>query len=132
MWKFFNIVILTVYCFTFSNGAVQFSLNFARSTNKVVVVDRYYMLEYSIYRGVYFYLSRIKTYRRQVKFNISFKLDGELLQSAVLGIGLGGYIKSRKTATGFVLYGRGDEIEFSIEVDDYKYSQLSISRRNIQ
>ncbi|KAL7045594.1 hypothetical protein ACKWTF_002268 [Chironomus riparius] len=108
MWIFFNIVILTVYCFTFSHGVVQFSLNFARSTNKVVVIDHYYMLEYSIYR------------------------DGERLQSVVLGTGLGGYIKSRKTGSGFVLYGRGDEIEFSIEVDDSKFSQLSISRRNIQ
>lgn len=54
------------------------------------------------------------------------------MQSVVLGTGLGGFVKSRKTTSGFVLYGRGDEIEFSIEVDDYKFSQLSISRRNIQ
>jgi len=64
--------------------------------------------------------------------NISLKLDGERLQSVVLGTGLGGFVKSRKTASGFVLYGRGDEIEFTIEVDDYKFSQLSISRKNIQ
>jgi hypothetical protein len=34
-----------------SDGAAQFELSFTRSTNKVVVTDYYFMLEYSIYRG---------------------------------------------------------------------------------
>ena len=33
------------------DGATQFELSFTRSTNKVVVTDYYYMLEYSIIRG---------------------------------------------------------------------------------
>lgn len=49
-----------------------------------------------------------------------------------LGTGPGGFVKARKTTRGFVLYGRGDEIEFAIEVDERDYSQLSISRRNIR
>lgn len=49
-----------------------------------------------------------------------------------LGTGPGGFVKARKTPRGFVLYGRGDEIEFAIEVDERDYSQLSISRRNIR
>lgn len=53
------------------------------------------------------------------------------LQTVSLGTGLGGFIKSRKTDRGFVLYGRGDEIEFAVEQDTSKYSQLSISRKNI-
>lgn len=49
-----------------------------------------------------------------------------------VGTGYGGFIKSRKTARGFILSGRGDEIEFAIESDERNYSQLSISRKNIQ
>jgi hypothetical protein len=59
-------------------------------------------------------------------------VDGKPIQSATLGTGPGGFVKSRKTPRGFVLYGRGDEIEFAIEVDEPKYSQFSISRKNIQ
>lgn len=44
---------------------------------------------------------------------------------------MGAFIKSRKTPRGFVLSGRGDEIEFAIETDEARYSQLSISRKNI-
>lgn len=33
------------------DGVTQFGLNFVHSTNKVIVTDYYYMLEYSIVRG---------------------------------------------------------------------------------
>lgn len=49
-----------------------------------------------------------------------------------VGTGPGGFIKSRPTSRGFILYGRGDEIEFAVEVDERDYSQFSISRRNIR
>lgn len=58
--------------------------------------------------------------------------DDAKIQSVTLGTGPGGFVKSRKTTRGFVLYGRGDEIEFAIETDERDYSQLSISRRNIR
>lgn len=41
-------------------------------------------------------------------------------------------MKSRNTTRGFILYGRGDEIEFAIELDEKDYSQLSISRKAIR
>jgi hypothetical protein len=59
-------------------------------------------------------------------------VDGVRIQSVSLGTGPGGFIKSRKTQRGFILYGRGDEIEFAIEVDESAYSQLAISRKGIQ
>jgi hypothetical protein len=62
---------------------------------------------------------------------LSCILDGERLQTVSLGTGLGGFIRARMTPKGFVLTGRGDEIEFAIEVDEARYSQLSVSRKNI-
>jgi hypothetical protein len=49
-----------------------------------------------------------------------------------LGTGLGGAVRSRKTPSGFILSGRGDEIEFSVEVDEVNYSQFSVKRKNIR
>lgn len=47
-----QVSVLIVFCFVFSsNGAAQFYLNFQQSTNKVIVTDFYYKLEYSIVRG---------------------------------------------------------------------------------
>lgn len=54
------------------------------------------------------------------------------IQSVSLGTGPGGFMKSRRTTRGFILYGRGDEIEFAIEADEQSYSQLSVSRKNIK
>lgn len=34
-------------------GYKEFELNFPHSTNKVIVTDLYYALEYSIFRGIY-------------------------------------------------------------------------------
>lgn len=45
------IILIVFFCASFSDGATQFNLNFVYSTNKVVVTDFYYMLEYSIIRG---------------------------------------------------------------------------------
>lgn len=59
-------------------------------------------------------------------------LDDRKIQSVTVGTGPGGFIKSRPTSRGFILYGRGDEIEFAVEVDERDYSQFSISRRNIR
>lgn len=59
-------------------------------------------------------------------------LDDRKIQSVTVGTGPGGFIKSRSTSRGFILYGRGDEIEFAVEVDERDYSQFSISRRNIR
>lgn len=58
--------------------------------------------------------------------------DDRKIQSVSLGTGPGGFVKSRQTSRGFILYGRGDEIEFAIEVDEQNYSQLSVSRKNIR
>jgi hypothetical protein len=54
------------------------------------------------------------------------------IQTVTLGTGPGGFVKARTTARGFILSGRGDEIEFAIEVDEQDYSQLSVSRKNIR
>lgn len=50
MWRA-AIVSTVLLCATFCDGATQFTLNFIQSTNKVIVTDFYYMLEYSIVRG---------------------------------------------------------------------------------
>ena len=50
----------------------------------------------------------------------------------ILGTGPGGAIRSRQTAQGVVLSGRGDEIEFRRDVDERDYSQFSVMRRNIR
>lgn len=50
MWM--KVIVLAVLCCaSFSDGATQFNLNFVHSTNKVIVTDYYYMLEYSVVRG---------------------------------------------------------------------------------
>ena len=43
------IVLVCATCL--SDAATQFELSFVQSTNKVIVTDYYYMLEYSIVRG---------------------------------------------------------------------------------
>lgn len=48
-WK--AIVVIALFCAPFSDGSTQFSLNFVHSTNRILVTDYYYMLEYSIVRG---------------------------------------------------------------------------------
>lgn len=58
-------------------------------------------------------------------------LDDRKIQSVTLGTGPGGFVKSRRTPRGLVLSGRGNEIEFAIEIDERDYSQFSVSRRNI-
>lgn len=58
--------------------------------------------------------------------------DGEKIQSVSVGTGPGGFIRSRTTSRGFVLYGRGDEIEFAREIDVAAYSQFSVERKNIR
>lgn len=58
--------------------------------------------------------------------------DGEKIQSVSVGTGPGGFIRSRITSRGFVLYGRGDEIEFAREIDGAAYSQFSVERKNIR
>ena len=51
MWKR-TIALIVLLCASFSDGATQFNLNFVHSTNKVIITDYYYMLEYSIVRGM--------------------------------------------------------------------------------
>ncbi|CAO1334755.1 unnamed protein product [Diamesa serratosioi] len=99
---------LLLWIVVLSSGANVFDLSFRQSTVKVVVTDHFYMLDYVIIR------------------------DDRKIQSVTVGTGAGGFIKSRKTDRGFILYGRGDEIEFAVEVDERDYSQFSISRRNIR
>jgi hypothetical protein len=50
MWKKV-IVLMVTFCASFSDGATQFDLNFAQSTNRVIVKDFYYALEYTVVRG---------------------------------------------------------------------------------
>lgn len=50
MWKK-AIVLIVTFCASLCDGATRFDLNFVQSTNKVIVTDFYYMLEYSIVRG---------------------------------------------------------------------------------
>lgn len=52
MWWKVIVLIVTFCCVSFSDAATQFELNFVQSTNKVIVKDFYYMLEYSIVRGI--------------------------------------------------------------------------------
>lgn len=58
--------------------------------------------------------------------------DGIRIPSVELGTGPGGSIRARQTSSGFILYGRGDEIEFIREVDESDYSQFSVMRRNVR
>lgn len=44
-------MLIALFCAPLSHAATQFDLNFVHSTNKVIVTDYYYMLEYSIVRG---------------------------------------------------------------------------------
>lgn len=60
------------------------------------------------------------------------RADGVRIQSVELGTGPGGSVRARQTSSGFVLSGRGDEIEFTREVDESDYSQFSVMRRNIR
>lgn len=64
--------------------------------------------------------------------NNTKKTDGKQIQSVSVGTGAGGFIRSRPTTRGFILYGRGDEIEFARESDAATYSQFSVERRNIR
>lgn len=105
-WK--ALALITFVGARFIYGGDQFDLNFVNSSIRVFVTDYFYKLELSIVRG------------------------DTSTQSVVLGTGRAGLIKLRKTARGFVLVGRGDEIEFAVEADERDYSQFSVSRRNIR
>lgn len=45
------ILLLVIFRVAFIDGETQFELSFLQSSNKVVVTDFYYMLEYSVFRG---------------------------------------------------------------------------------
>lgn len=150
-----RVVILLIISF-FSHpsnvdGSKQFVLNFQQSTNKVIVTDLYYGLEYSIWRGtqqanelvrvsllskIFFdsLLSLFITNKKTSQFSLPWCLhtDGKKIQSVSVGTGPGGFIRSRPTSRGFILSGRGDEIEFAREFDSQDYSQFSVERRNIR
>lgn len=119
--------LLLLVCASYSSAARQFELNFAHSTNKIVVTDFYYELEYAIFRGRKSNPPDLEI--STFPFGIS---DEKKIQSVSLGTGQGGFIRERRTPKGFILSGRGDEIEFAIEVDDRDYAQLKVSRKNIR
>ncbi|CRL02784.1 CLUMA_CG015748, isoform A [Clunio marinus] len=108
MWNNFIVLTVLFYTLRFIDGKTQFELNFERSTNRIVITDYYYKLEYSVIR------------------------DDREIQSVTLGTGPGGFVKATKSPHGLILSGRGDEIEMSIEVDESGYSQFSVTRRNIR
>lgn len=142
-------------------GVKQFVLNFQQSSNKVIVSDLYYGLEYSIWRGtqeanefvesaqcccsIYCWIRWFSLVWLQLFLCVFHPptlllsacsrpthTDGEKIQSVSVGTGPGGFIRSRSTSRGFVLYGRGDEIEFAREIDVAAYSQFSVERKNIR
>jgi hypothetical protein len=45
------VLMVTFCCVSLSDAATQFDLNFTQSTNKVIVKDFYFMLEYAIVKG---------------------------------------------------------------------------------
>lgn len=51
MWWKEIVLLIALLCAPFGDGATQFDLSFVHSTNKVIVTDYYYMLEYSVVRG---------------------------------------------------------------------------------
>lgn len=51
MWWKEIVLLIALLCAPFSDGATQFELKFLHSTNKVIVTDYYYMLEYSVIKG---------------------------------------------------------------------------------
>lgn len=63
MWWKEIVLLIALLCAPFGDGATQFDLSFIHSTNKVIVTDYYYLLEYAVIRGKQ---ERRKSHRRKL------------------------------------------------------------------
>lgn len=79
MWWKEIVLLIALLCAPFGDGATQFDLSFTRSTNKVVVTDYYYLLEYAVIKGTQ---ERWKSHRRVVnQITITVQMIAKFNQS---------------------------------------------------